>query len=49
MCAANHGVNHRARSRIVNFISFDFKARVGNAIATVGYFLRAQQAAGAVR
>ena len=49
MCAANQAVNHRTRPGIVNFISFDFNIRLGNAIATVGYFLRAQSRADAVR
>jgi hypothetical protein len=40
MCAANRRVNLRTRFGIVNFISFDFSDGVGNAIATVGYFLR---------
>ena len=39
MCAATYSVNHGARAESVNFISFDFDGRSGNAIATVGPLL----------
>jgi hypothetical protein len=40
MCAATYRVNQGVRAESVNFISFDFTDRSGNAIATVGSLLR---------